>query len=88
MVLLAHIRAEFMTSQETYGSPRMTAELNEDGIAVSRHRVARLMRNNGLEALQKRRYKKTTDSDHTGPVHRTAQTHGPTGATAPGTARR
>ena len=68
MVLLAHIRAEFTTSQEAYGSPRMTAELNEDGIAVSRHRVARLMRDNGLKALQKRRYKKTTDRDHTGPV--------------------
>jgi putative transposase len=68
MVLLAHIRAEFRTSNETYGSPRMTAELNEDGIAVGRHRVARLMRDNGLKALHKRRFKKTTDSDHKGPV--------------------
>lgn len=68
MVLLAHIRAEFRTSNETYGSPRMTEELNEDGIAVGRHRVARLMRDNGLKALQKRRFKKTTDSDHKGPV--------------------
>ncbi len=68
MVLLAHIRAEFRTSNETYGSPRMTAELNEDGIAVGRHRVARLMRDNGLKALQKRRFKKATDSDHKGPV--------------------
>jgi putative transposase len=31
-------------------------------------RVARLMRDNGLKALQKRRYKKTTDSGHGGPV--------------------
>jgi transposase InsO family protein len=46
----------------------MTAELNEDGIAVGRHRVARLMRDNGLKAVQKRRFKKTTDSDHKGPV--------------------
>lgn len=30
--------------------------------------MARLMRDNGLKALQKRRYKKTTDSDHGGPV--------------------
>lgn len=68
MVLLAHIRAEFKTSSETYGSPRMTAELKEGGFSVGRHRVARLMRDNGLKALQKRRFKKTTDSDHKGPI--------------------
>lgn len=68
MVLLAHIRSQFATSHETYGSPRMTVELQEDGIEVGRHRVARLMRDNGLKALQKRRYKKTTDSHHGGPV--------------------
>lgn len=68
MVLLAHIRSQFATSNETYGAPRMHAELREDGLAVGRHRVARLMRDNGLKALPKRRYKKTTDSNHGGPV--------------------
>lgn len=68
MVLLAHIRAQFSASNGTYGSPRMYAELTEDGLAAGRHRVARLMRDNGLKALQKRRYKKTTDSGHGGPV--------------------
>ena len=68
MVLLAHIRAQFSTSNETYGAPRMQAELKDEGLAVGRHRVARLMRDNGLKALQKRRYKKTTDSNHGGPV--------------------
>lgn len=68
MVLLAHIRAQFATSNETYGAPRMHVELQEDGLDVGRHRVARLMRDNGLKALQKRRYKKTTDSNHGGPV--------------------
>ncbi len=66
LVLLAHIRAQFSTSNETYGAPRMHAELKEEGLAVGRHRVARLMRDNGLKALQKRRYKKTTDSSHGG----------------------
>ena len=70
MVLLAHIRAQFSTSSETYGAPRMHAELTEEGLAVGRHRVARLMRDNGLKALQKRRYKKTTDSSHGSPVGR------------------
>ncbi len=64
MILLAHIRAEFSTSNETYGSPRMHAELKESGLAIGRHRVARLMRENGLKARQRTRFKKTTDSDH------------------------
>jgi len=68
LIFLAQIRAQFASSQETYGSPRMTAELKEAGLRIGRHRVARLMRENGLKALQKRRYKKTTDSDHGGPV--------------------
>jgi putative transposase len=68
LVLLAHIRAQFATSHDTYGSPRMTVELKEEGLQVGRHRVARLMRDNDLKALQKRRYKKTTDSHHGGPV--------------------
>lgn len=46
----------------------MHAELKEERLAVGRHRVARLMRSNGLKALQKCRYKKTTDSHHGDPV--------------------
>jgi putative transposase len=68
LVLLAHIRSEFATSNETYGSPRMHAELKDRGLAVGVHRVARLMSENGLKARQKTRFKRTTDSDHGGPV--------------------
>jgi putative transposase len=68
MVMLAHVRAAFATSNETYGSRRMHAELTESGLAIGRHRVARLMRENGLKARQKTRFRKTTDSDHGGPV--------------------
>lgn len=68
LIFLAHIRAEFATSNETYGSPRMHVELKEQGLGVGRHRVARLMRENDLKARQKTRFKRTTDSDHGGPV--------------------
>ena len=68
MIMLAHIRAEYATSNETYGSPRMHAELKESGLGIGLHRVARLMSENGLKARQKTRFKKTTDSDHGGPV--------------------
>ena len=36
----------------------------ENGIEVGRHRVARLMRGNGLSPKRKQKFKKTTDSQH------------------------
>ena len=68
LVLLAHIRSAFTLSHETYGSPRMTRELQDEGLTVGRRRTARLMRENGLKARQKRRFKRTTDSQHAFPV--------------------
>ena len=55
-------------STETYGSPRMTRELQDQGLSVGRRRTARLMRENGLRARQPRRFKRTTDSLHAFPV--------------------
>ena len=68
MVLLAHVRSAFSLSKGTYGSPRMTRELRDQGLAVGRRRTARLMRENGLRARQKRRFKRTTDSEHPWPI--------------------
>ena len=68
MVLLAHVRSAFALSNGTYGSPRMTRELRDSGLTVGRRRTARLMRENGLRARQKRRFKRTTDSQHAWPV--------------------
>lgn len=64
MVLLANIRSMFACSNQTYGSPRMHAELKDAGFNVGRHRVARLMRENGLKGFQKRHFKSTTNSNH------------------------
>jgi putative transposase len=68
LILLAHIRSAYALSHETYGSPRMTRDLQDDGLCVGRRRTARLMRENGLKARQKRRFKRTTDSHHAFPV--------------------
>ena len=72
LVLLAHARSSFALSNGTYGRPRMTRELQEQsanwGFAVGRRRTARLMRENDLKARQKRRFKRTTDSEHSWPI--------------------
>jgi len=66
--LLTEIRVAFDRSRQTYGSPRMTEELNDSGILCSENRVARLMRLGGIRAVGKRKYRVTTDSKHTHPV--------------------
>ncbi len=68
MVYLAHIRTTFELSHGTYGSPRMHRELVDEGLPIGRRRTARLMRANGLAARQKRRFRRTTNSEHGWPV--------------------
>jgi putative transposase len=50
--LLKLIRASFIASHDIYGAPRILQDLRERGEVCSKHRVARLMRENGLQALQ------------------------------------
>jgi transposase InsO family protein len=67
--LRAKIALVHQQSRETYGSPRITVELKAQGEAVGRHRVARLMRQDGLRGRQRRRYRvRTTDSRHSHPI--------------------
>ena len=51
-----------------YGAPRVVKELRNRRFSASKKRVERLMRENGIHARHKRRYKVTTDSKHTLPV--------------------
>lgn len=46
----------------------MHRDLIDEGHRIGRRRTARLMRENGLVARQKRRFKRTTDSEHAWPV--------------------
>ena len=55
-MLLAEVVQIHRESRQTYGSPRVHAELKERGYRCGRHRVARLMRANGIEAKMKRRF--------------------------------
>jgi transposase InsO family protein len=62
------VRASHEASGRRYGSPRVWEDLLEGGHPVSRKRVVRLMREEGLVARARRRFKMTTLSDHDQPV--------------------
>jgi transposase InsO family protein len=67
--LLGRIRAAYAGSRHTYGSPRVTVELNESGVRVCENTVARYMRADGLKVKPRRRFvPHTTDSAHAHPV--------------------
>jgi putative transposase len=52
-----------------YGYRRITAELHRRGVGANRKRVLRLMREDNLLILRKRRFVHTTNSDHRLPVY-------------------
>ncbi len=61
--LLRRIRTAHEASRGTYGVPRIHAELCEQGVVVSRKRVARLMREAGIAGVSRRRFVATTQRD-------------------------
>jgi putative transposase len=65
VTLIKAIHAEVKSA---YGSRRMHRELRGRGHRIGRSRVERLMREHGIRARHKRRYKATTDSRHALPV--------------------
>ncbi len=63
--LLEHIWDAHRRSRSLYGSPRIAAELNDQGMRCSKNRVARIMRDNRIRAEVRKKFKKTTtDSRH------------------------
>ena len=66
--LTVAICAIFRESGRTYGSPRIRAELSRRGQHCSRKRVARLMRQAGLQARRNKRFRLTTTASARFPV--------------------
>lgn len=66
--LLTLIRIIYAETKGAYGSPRITAEIKARQIPVSKDRVRRLMKEHGIRARHKRKFKATTNSNHTLPV--------------------
>lgn len=67
-VLSEAIAAIHRRSRGTYGRPRVQAALRSEGLGASSKRVGRLMKQQGLQASRRRRYRCTTDSGHKLPV--------------------
>lgn len=66
--LLQSIWEVYKESRKVYGSPRITDELNDNGIRCGKNRVARIMKENGIQAYVRRKFRRTTESRHSGPV--------------------
>jgi transposase-like protein len=64
ITLTAQIREAFIASDETYGMPRIRAELMDAGIVASRKRIAALMRHGHMRGVSRRRnFCVTTERD-------------------------
>ena len=66
--LVVEIQAIHQQFQERYGSPRIYKELRARGLDCCVNTVAKLMRQQGIAAKTKRKFRCTTDSDHDRPV--------------------
>jgi putative transposase len=67
--LAEQIALIFLESRATYGSRRIQPMLRRRGIYCGKNRIRRLMDGQGLQALQKRRFRpQTTQSRHTEPI--------------------
>jgi len=82
-VLMLLIRAEHQTSRKTYGSPRIQVVLRRKGVACGRHRVARLMRQDGLYARRRRKTHPITTQRQPGVVPAPNRLNREFSATAP-----
>ena len=68
IMLLEEIHKVYQVSRCRYGSPRIAKELNMQGIKVSMILVAKLMRQESLKSIVRKKYKVTTNSSHQYPV--------------------
>jgi transposase InsO family protein len=66
--LLMHIRRVHVETRQAYGAKKTWHELNAQGIACGKHRVARLRKEAGIEAQRKRRFRLTVENHATAPA--------------------
>ena len=62
------IRESFTEHRQRYGVPRITEDLHDEGVSGSESRIAQSMRSLGLRVIEAKKFKVTTDSNHSKPV--------------------
>ncbi len=62
--LLLRIKIVYEWSKRTYGSRRITWALKSQGVICYRNQIARIMKQNGIKAKTKCKFRITTDSRH------------------------
>lgn len=63
------IKAVFLENKKRYGAPRIIKELRKQDETCSKNRVARRMKKMGLVAVATKKFKVTTDSQHSLPIY-------------------
>lgn len=66
--LAVEVKRIFEDEKNRVGSPRIAKRLNDEGHRASRHAVAKIMRRHGWRAKAAKKYKATTNSNHSLPV--------------------
>jgi len=63
------IRDVYDESRQLYGSPKISKRLQQKGVSISECTVSRIMKQEGIRSRTVRKYKQTTNSKHSMPVH-------------------
>ena len=66
--LAVEIKAAHTRNRETYGPERLQTDLAEYGVHVGVHRIKRIRREHGIRCKQTKKFKATTNSNHSLPV--------------------
>lgn len=66
--LVIEIKAAHKRNRETYGPERLQTDLAEHGVKVGVHRIKRIRKEHGIRCKQTKKFKATTNSEHSLPV--------------------
>lgn len=67
--LTGQVKRVHLESRKNYGSPKITKQLNSEGVTVSQKTVTRIMKEEGIRSKTVKKYKATTNSKHNLPVY-------------------